>query len=138
MSTRSEEASSTGTLLRRPGQPLGYVAIVLAAVTGVVHLFLAPNVIEFSQTLGILFALNGLGFLGGAALYLTPYWRRELFLVAAAYAVVTILAFFAWGGWEGLSAFYMRGELNPMAVVSKSAEALLAVCAVFLYTTSDT
>lgn len=131
--TRSNES-----LLSLPKNPVGYLAILLAAVTGVIHLFLAPQVLGFSQTLAILFALNGLGFVGGILVYLTRYWRRELFLVAAGYALVTFLAFFFFGGFEGfVSAFYMRGELNVMAVVSKAAEVLFAVVTAYLYTASE-
>ena len=137
MSTRGTTPAGLGTLVRRPGTSVGYVAVVLAAVTGLVHLILAPGVLGFSQTLGILFALNGLGYLGGIVLYFSQYWRRELFLVAAGYALVTIVAFFAWGGLEGLSAFYVQGELNPMAVVAKSAEALLVIAALSLYRASE-
>ncbi len=121
-----------------PENPVGYVAILLAAVTGVIHLVLAPRVIGFSQTLAILFALNGLGFAGGIVVYLTRYWRRELYLVAAGYALVTFLAFFFFGGFEGfVSAFYMGGELNVMAVVAKAAEVLFAVATLYLYTSSE-
>lgn len=117
-----------------PESPIGYLAALLAAVTGAIHLMLAPQVIGFSQTLGILFALNGVGFLGGTLLYLTRFWRRELYLVAAGYALVTFAAFFLWGGFDGFaSAFYMQGELNAMAVVAKSAEILLVVVAGYLY-----
>lgn len=133
MSTTSTTAEQTDAFPSTPEDPIGYVAILLAAITGAVHLFLAPNVIGFSQTLAILFALNGLGFLGGIVLYLSPYWRRELYLVAALYAVVTILALLAFNDWAIVQSFYMQGDLNPMAVVSKSAEALLAVCALYLY-----
>jgi len=130
--------TASGSLVDVSKGPLGYVAIVLAIVTGVIHLVLAPRVIGFSRTLAILFALNGLGFLGGIALYLTRYWRPELYLVAAAYAVVTVLAFFVWGGFEGFaSAFYMGGELNVMAVVAKAAEVLLAVVAGVLYANAE-
>lgn len=138
MSTSGTTPARLGTLVRRPGTPVGYVAVVFAAVTALVHLLLAPAVLGFSQTLGILFALNGLGFLGGIALYFSQYWRRELFLVAALYALVTIVAFFAWGGLEGLSAFYTQGELNPMAVVAKTAEGLLVIAALYLYMATGT
>jgi hypothetical protein len=128
-------AASDGSVVSLPQNPVGYLAVVLAVVTGVIHLFLAPQVIGFSQTLGVLFALNGLGFLGGVVVYLTRYWRRELYLVAAGYALVTVLAFFFFGGFEGfVSAFYMQGELNVMAVVAKAVEALLVVVAGYLYT----
>jgi hypothetical protein len=136
MSVSSARANES--LLRPPTNPVGYVAILLAAVTGAIHLFLAPQVLGFSRTLAILFALNGLGFAGGIALYLTRYWRRELFLVAAGYALVTYLAFFLFGGFEGfVAAFYMNGELNVMAVVAKSAEVLFAVAVAYLYASGE-
>lgn len=69
----------------------------------------------FSQTLGILFILNGIGFLGGIGLYLTRYWRRGLYLTAAAYALITIIALFAFQGFS-VEAFYRQGSLNPIAV----------------------
>ena len=130
MSVSNTQASDS--LVSLPGNPLGYLAILLALVTGVIHLLLAPRVIEFSQTLAILFALNGLGFLGGIAIFITRYWRRELYLVAALYALATVLALFVFQGF-GADAFYSQGQLNPMAVISKGAEALLAVVAGFLY-----
>lgn len=119
-------------LFDRPSTPVGYVAILMALVTGVLHLVASTNAIQFSQLLGVLFVLNGLGFVVGAILYLTRFWRRPLFLVAAAYSIVTILALFPVQGW-GLEAFYMDGSLNPLAVVTKAAEAILAVCAIYLY-----
>ena len=127
--------TKTESLLVRPDNPLGYVAIVMAVITGVLHLIATTNAIQRSEVLAALFVLNGLGFLGGAALYLTRYWRRPLFLVAAAYSIVTILALFPVQGW-GVEAFYVEGNLNPLAVITKAAEAILAVCAVYLYTES--
>jgi len=127
---------TSDSLVSLPENPVGYVAIVLAAVTGVIHLFLAPQVIGFSQTLAILFALNGLGFLGGIAIFLTRYWRRELYLVAAGYGLVTVLAFFAFQGF-GVDAFYRQGSLNTMAAISKAVEGLFAIVTAYLYTTTD-
>ncbi|GAB6862350.1 hypothetical protein ACFR97_07300 [Haloplanus litoreus] len=126
-------SAASDSLVDLPQNPVGYVAILLAVVTGVIHLVLAPRVVGFSQTLAILFALNGLGFLGGALVYLTRFWRRELFLVAALYALATILALFVFQGF-GVDAFYRQGQLNPLAVVSKAAEVLLAIVAGYLYT----
>jgi len=131
-------STSNESLVSLPSNPLGYLAILLAAVTGIIHLFLGPQVMGFSQTLGYLFILNGVGFIGGAIVYLTRFWRRELFLVAAGYAVVTFLAFFFFGGFEGfVSSFYREGELNMMAVVAKAAEVLFAVVTTYLYTVVD-
>lgn len=104
----------------------------MALITGVLHLIASTNAIQFSQLLAVLFILNGLGFVGGAILYLTRYWRRWLFVVAAVYSIVTILALFPVQGW-GVEAFYMQGNLNPIAVITKAAEAILAICAIYLY-----
>ncbi|MFU1783771.1 hypothetical protein ACM16X_20610 [Haloarcula japonica] len=118
-----------------PSHPVGYLAIVATLTTAGIHLLLGPRVMGFSQTLGTLFILNGLGFLGGVLLYSSRYWRSELYLVAAGYAIVTILALFAFQGFS-FDAFYMQGNLNPLAVAAKVAEAILALCAVYLYRTS--
>ncbi|WP_345782004.1 hypothetical protein [Natronococcus sp. A-GB1] len=104
----------------------------MALITGVLHLVASTNAIEMSLLLAVLFILNGLGFLGGAILYVTRFWRRWLFIVAALYAIVTILALFPVQGW-GVEAFYMEGNVNPLAVITKAAEAVLAVCAIYLY-----
>jgi len=124
--------ATTASTFSKPANSVGYVAILMALITGLLHLVAATNAIQFSQLLGTLFVLNGLGFLGGAALYLTKYWRSELFVVAALYSLVTILALFPVQGW-GIEAFYMQGNINPLAVITKAAEAVLAVCAIYLY-----
>ena len=128
----STHATGSEPLFSRPSNPVGIVAIVMAAITGVLHLLAVMNAIQFSQTLAILFALNGLGFLGGIVVYLSRFWRRPLFLVAAAYGIVTILALFQFQGWS-VEAFYMQGSINPIAVVSKAVEAIFAACCLYLY-----
>ncbi|KYH24101.1 hypothetical protein HAPAU_37440 [Halalkalicoccus paucihalophilus] len=131
--TREQES-----LFSLPSHPVGYIAVIAAVITGVIHLILGPSVIGFSQTLGILFILNGIGFLGGVALYFSRYWRRELYLAAAGYALVTFLAFFFYGGFGGfLSAFYMMGSLNWNAVGAKVAELILLVSVLYLYANGD-
>lgn len=121
-----------GSLVSLPSHPLGYVAVLAAVATAVVHLLLGTRVMGFSRTLGVLFLLNGLGFLGGLDLYLSRYWRRGLYLVAAGYALVTIVAFFALQGF-GPEAFFSRGALNRLAVAAKAAELVLATSAAYLY-----
>lgn len=134
----SVAGGNANSIVNLPTSLVGIIANDLAVITGVIHLLLAPQVIGFSQTLGILFALNGLGFLGGVALYMTSFWRRELYLVAAGYALVTFLAFFFYGGFEGfMSAFYMQGSLNWNAVGAKVAEILLIVCALVRFTSGE-
>lgn len=128
--------ASPQSVFRRPANPIGYVAIVMAIITGVLHLIASTNAVEMSLLLGVLFILNGLGFIGGLIIYLTRFWRRWLFLVAALYALITILALFPVQGW-GVEAFYMEGNLNPIAVITKAAEAVLVVCSLYLYAVSD-
>lgn len=128
----AQSTAQQESLVDLPSNPHGYVAIIAVIVTAVIHLMLGQRVMGFSQMLGILFILNGLGYLGGLALYLTRYWRRELYLVAAAYAIVTIIAFFAFQG-PSVDAFYQRGSLNPFAVIAKAVEVILAVVTLYLY-----
>ncbi|MCX2817851.1 hypothetical protein EGH25_00525 [Haladaptatus sp. F3-133] len=123
-------------LVSTPENPVGYVMVLLAVVTGAIHLLLAVSVISFSTTLGVLFALNGIGFFGGTAVYFTRFWRRELYVVAALYALATIVALFVFQGF-GVEAFYRQGSLNPMAVVSKAVEVGIVVCALYLYSESS-
>ncbi len=128
----TETTATSASLFSRPANPIGYLAILMALITGVLHLLASTNAIEMSLILAVLFILNGLGFIGGSILYVTQFWRRWLFLVAAIYSIVTILALFPVQGW-GVEAFYMQGNLNPIAVITKAAEAILAACAVYLY-----
>ncbi|WP_449272318.1 DUF7475 family protein [Halorubrum cibi] len=47
----------------------------MAFTTGIIHLVATTRAIEMSVVLAVLFVLNGLGFLDGAALYFTRFWR---------------------------------------------------------------
>ena len=136
MAAQSTATTGEESLVSLPSHPLGYVAILAALVTAAIHLVLGPGVMGFSQMLGVLFILNGLGFLGGLAIYLSRYWRRELYLVAAGYALVTVIAFFAFQGF-GPDAFFRQGSLNQMAVGAKAAELVLAACTTYLYTVPE-
>ena len=122
MSSPSATTEDSRPLVRTPSNAVAYVAIFAALVSAAIHLYLAPRVMGFDRMQGVLFYLNGLGFVGGVLLFLTRYWRRELYLVAVAYALATIVAFFVMGG-----------PGNPLAVASKAAEAVVAVAAAYLY-----
>ena len=131
----TNQTTQSDSLIQWPSNPVGYVAILMALVTGIIHLVATTRAIEMSVVLAVLFVLNGLGFLGGAALYLTRFWRRWLFLAAAVYSLVTILALFPFRGW-GIEAFYMNGAINPIVTITKIAEAVLAVVSVYLYSST--
>jgi hypothetical protein len=112
--------------VRLPSNPVAYVAVLAALVSAGIHLYLAPRVVGFSRTLAVLFALQGVGFLGGVFLFVSRYWRRELYLVAAAYALATIVAFVAMGG-----------QVNPLSIASKAAEAVFALVVAYLYRSEE-
>ncbi|MFD1571847.1 DUF7475 family protein [Halorubrum laminariae] len=133
----TNHTTESNSIIQWPSEPVGYVAILLAFITGIIHLVATTRAIEMSVVLAVLFVLNGLGFLGGAALYSTRFWRRSFFLAAAVYSLVTILALFPFQGW-GVEAFYMNGTINPIVTITKVAEAFLVILSVYLYiSTSD-
>lgn len=136
MSESSVSASGMDSLVKLPEHPIGYLLILLAVITGLIHLTLAMAVINFSQTMGILFGLNGLGYLGGIAVYVSRFWRKEFYIVAALYALATIGAFFYFQGF-GIDAFYSQGTLNTMAVVAKLVEAFIVIDAAYLFNESS-
>jgi hypothetical protein len=131
----SDTTSVEESLITTPENPVGYVMVIFAVVTGAIHLLLASRVVGFSAFLATLFALNGIGFFVGIVTYFTRFWRRELYLLAALYALATIVALFVFQGFS-VEAFYRQGSLNPMAVAAKSVEAGIVVCALYLYTRS--
>lgn len=122
MSDQPVSARSDQPPFSLPSNAVAYLAILAALTSAGIHLFLAPRVMGFSRTLGILFYLNGAGFVGGVALFLSRYWRRELYLLAAGYALATIVAFAA-----------MSGRVSGLSIASKSAEAVLVLAAGHLY-----
>lgn len=127
MSDQSTVVDNSRSLMNVPSNPIAYIAILTALISAAIHLFLAPKVIGFDQTTGLLFVLNGLGFIGGILVFLTRYWRREFYLVAVGYALATIVAFFAMGG-----------PTNMLSISSKIAEAVLALTATYLYFSANT
>jgi len=132
----TNQTRQSDSLVEWPSNPVGYVAILMALITGIIHLVATTRAIEMNVVLAVLFVLNGLGFLGGAALYLTRFWRRWLFLAAAAYSLVTILALFPFRGW-GIEAFLMDGSIHPIVTITKVAELVLAVVSIYLYSSAE-
>lgn len=127
MSETTTNTPGRSSLIR--GVPSGivpYVMIVAALVSAAIHLWLVPVVIQFDTTQAILFVLAALGFVVGVAVYVTRYWRREFYVLVGLLAVAQIVAYFVMGG-----------PVNAMAILSKSAEAVVAVTAAYLYVTAD-
>jgi len=56
--------------------------------------------------------------------------------VAAIYAILSILAMFMIHGWTIDSLLYRNGSIAQWAISAKSAEAILAVCSLYLFSNS--
>ncbi|MDZ7688045.1 MAG: hypothetical protein U5J64_04850 [Halobacteriales archaeon] len=138
MAGNSATTSQNEPLISTPESPVGYVMVLLAAVTGLIHVVAITNAIQFSQTLAILFALNALGFFGIIAVYFTRFWRPELYVATALYSLATIIALFLFPEVNfSIEEFYRGGSINPIVVVSKAVEAGIVVCAFYLYAQED-
>ncbi len=119
--------------IRLPEHPVGYLAILMALITGIIYTVLVPNVIDFSLMMAIIFALNDIGFLVGIILYLSNIWHKKLYILAAIYALATIIALFIFQGFS-IEAFYGPGEgLNIIKVISKITEAILTISVIYLF-----
>lgn len=113
----SETAASREPVLAVDSRSgLEWVAAGLAVVTGVIHLSLG-------LTRGIpQFTAAGVGFLLGVAVFLTRYWRRPFYLVAALYAAVQVVLWVQGG---------MR--LFEIAVVDKAVQVAFVAVVLYLY-----
>lgn len=108
------ETESLGTL--------HWVAVALAAVTGLVHL--ALGVADLWNPLGITFSLAGLGFFGGIVLFLRGYRRRPLYLAGIAYTSLQIILYLVFN-WPDL--------VSVTGVVDKAVQIALVAVLVVLY-----
>ena len=134
----AETTTATGAqTFSTPENSAGYLAILTALTTGILHLYLIPGALATAGTTGgVLFGLNGIGFVGGAVLYLSKFWRKELFLVAAFYALASIVAMFMVHGWTIDSLLYRNGSIAQWAILSKSAESILLGSSLYIYSNS--
>lgn len=72
---------------------LHYLALALAATTGVVHLVLGVGFLP--DPLAVSFVLAGLGFFGGIVLFLLDVRRRLLAAVGVPFTLTQFVAYFA-------------------------------------------
>lgn len=109
-----------------PLGPLHWVGIVLAAVTGVIHLGLglgAP-----ATPLGAASILAGIGYAGGIALVLIGYRRRLVAALCIPYVASQILL------WYVINQPASLADVSPAAMVDKPVQvALIAVCALIVF-----
>ena len=115
-----ETASLTG---------LHWVGIVLAAVTGLIHLFLGVDGVTgspyFSFELGVAFLLAGLGFLGAVALVLLDIRRRAVYAVGIPFTAVQIVIWYYSNFATTDSSF--PGDVGTFGAIDKIAQVLLIV-----------
>lgn len=113
--TRFETASLTAT---------HWVAIGLAALSGLIHFLLAAIVPV--TVLRTTFLLAGLGFFGAIGLVLLNYRRRLLYLVGIPFVGVQIVLWY-------LVVEPTVATLDVLDVVDKTAQVVLLVLLVYLY-----
>lgn len=101
-----------------------WVAIGLAALSGLIHLLLAA--IVSATVLRTSFLLAGLGFFGAIGLLLVNYRRRLLYLIGIPFVGVQIVLWY-------LVVEPTVATLDVLDVVDKVAQGLLLVLLVYLY-----
>ena len=117
-------ATSTGSGLSLRTESLTslhWVGVVLAVVTGVLHLVLGVSFI--TTPLGWSFIVAGVGFFAGAAGVLVDYRRRLLYLLGIPFTAGQIVA------WYVVNA----PEFSPLGYADKAAQIALIVVLIALY-----
>jgi nicotinamide riboside transporter PnuC len=121
------QASSTGGLSLSVDSlaPLHWIGIVLAAITGVIHLFLGVSFI--TGGLGVPFLIAGVGFLAGIAAILLDYRRRQFYLLGIPFTLGQIVL------WYVINADRITaGDVGPIGIVDKLAQVAFVVVLVLL------
>ncbi|WP_233203952.1 DUF7475 family protein [Halegenticoccus soli] len=95
---------------------LHYVGVVLAAVSGLIHLFL--GVANLPSPLAIGFVLAGLGFFGGVALLVAGYDRRLLYVAGIPFVGVQIFGYFALNWPDVVSAVGLFDKAVQLALLA--------------------
>jgi hypothetical protein len=100
---------------------LHWIAFVLAAITGVLHLWLGVSFL--SSPLGISFLLAGLGFLGGIVLVALDYRRRPVYALGVPFTAVQIVA------WYLVNA----PDFSPIGYLDKAVQVAFVAVLIVLY-----
>lgn len=117
----AETATSGQTIDTASLSPLHWAAFGLAAITGVLHVWLGVQFI--SSPLGISFLLAGVAFFGGAALVAIDYRRRLVYAIGVPFTAVQIVA------WYLVNA----PEFSPVGYLDKAVQAAFVLALVVLY-----
>lgn len=126
LTSRLETASLT---------PIHWAAVVLAAITGVIHLLLGVSGVTGDPyipfELGVAFLLAGLGFFGAIVLLLVDYRRRLLYALGVPYTAIQIVLWYALN-FDSVSD--MLANAGAMGYVDKVVQVVLIVVLAVLYT----
>lgn len=115
VSSRIQTASLTG---------LHWFAVVLALLSGVVHL--ALGVMFLPQGTAVAFILAGIAFLVAIGLFLVDYRRRLIYAVGVPFVLLQIIL------WYWINQRNMP-EISPVEAIDKVAQVVLIVVLVVLY-----
>ena len=118
-------ASSSSRLAVDSLTPLGWLGVVMALVSALVHLVLGVGFLP--HWMGVLFVLAGGGYIGAVVLLVVDYRRRLLYLVGIPYTLVQIIGWYAVNQPAGL------GDLTAAGAIDKLAQLVLVVVLVVLY-----
>lgn len=113
--------------------PLHWAAGALAAITGIIHLFLGVTGLlgtVIGTGLAVSFLLAGLGFFGGIWLGLIDYRRRLLYAVGIPYAAVQIILWYV-ANFDSVSD--VLANAGPIEYVDKVVQVVLIVVLAVLY-----
>jgi hypothetical protein len=100
---------------------LHWLAILLAAITGVIHLWLAVSFIP--EPMGWAFLVAGVGFIGAIVAFVADYRRRLLYLLGIPFTGGQIPA------WYVVNA----PDFSPLGLGDKAVQVVLIVVLVILY-----
>jgi hypothetical protein len=115
-------ATESGLSLRTESlTALHWAGVVLAAVTGVIHVFLGVSFID--SPLGWSFLVAGVGFFGGIVALLVDYRRRLVYLLGIPFTAGQIVI------WYVLNA----PDFGTPGIVDKVVQVLFIVVLVVLY-----
>jgi nicotinamide riboside transporter PnuC len=120
MATAQGRAVGTGSLTT-----LHWVGVVLAGITGVLHLVLAYFSLSSDPAsgLGWAFVVAALGFFGGIAAVLRDYRRPTVYLLGILWTAGQVVAWYAVNGLK----------IAPIDVTDKVVQVLLIVVLAMLY-----
>ena len=111
-----------------------WLAVLCAAVSGVIHLFLGANGVTGSQyisfELGVSFLLAGLGFFGAIALVLLDVRRRAVYTLGVPFTVIQLVLWYYFNFAVGPKSF--PAEVGTMGAADKVAQVLLIAILVAL------